>query len=192
MLALFAYFLCSSFNLLWILFPRMNRLKKMLNGCQRVSGFGGSSTALNATDVRGSSFVVPFKEKWLGETRRPTVRLNMYYDKRSRDFGLLMDLLAESSGLVQPLRILSMFDRHFQALWRPRCSKSTTKSLIHCSQGVAHPLGEGEWDGQQRLCPSPLCPGHRRVGRGLSLYLKITTIPPTGFNSGHLGGLCDG
>ena len=80
--------------------------------------------ALNAKD-KGSSLVIPFKEKWLGEKRRPTVRLDMYYDKRSRDFGLLMDLLAESSGLVQPLRILSMFDRHFQALWRPRFSKFT-------------------------------------------------------------------
>ena len=80
--------------------------------------------ALNAKD-KGSSLVIPFKENWLGEKRRPTVRLDMYYDKRSRDFGLLMDLLAESSGLVQPLRILSMFDRHFQALWRPRFSKFT-------------------------------------------------------------------
>jgi len=119
MLALFAYFLCSSYNLLWIVYPRLNRLKRMLNGCQRVSGLEGSR-ALNAASRPGSSLVIPFKEKWFGERQRPTVRLDMYYDKKSRDFGLLMDLLAESSGLVQPLRILSMFDRHFQALWQPR------------------------------------------------------------------------
>ena len=92
----------------------------MLNGCQRVSGLEGSR-ALNEASRPGSSLVIPFKEKWFGERQRPTVRLDMYYDKKSRDFGLLMDLLAESSGLVQPLRILSMFDRHFQALWQPRC-----------------------------------------------------------------------
>ena len=93
--------------------------------------------------------MIPFKEKWFGEKSRPTVRLDMNYDKKSRDFGLLMDLLAESSGLVQPLRILSMFDRHFQALWRPRCSKITIIKHKPVSQGVTHPLGEGEWDGQQ-------------------------------------------
>ena len=92
----------------------------MLNGCQRVSGLEGSR-ALNEASRPGSSLVIPFKEKWFGERQRPIVRLDMYYDKKSRDFGLLMDLLAESSGLVQPLRILSMFDRHFQALWQPRC-----------------------------------------------------------------------
>ena len=70
------------------------------------------------TDVGG---LLGGLEKWFGESQRPIVRLDMYYDKKSRDFGLLMDLLAESSGLVQPLRILSMFDRHFQALWQPRC-----------------------------------------------------------------------
>ena len=74
----------------------------------------------------------------------------MYYEKRSKDFCLLMDLLAESSGLVQPLRILSMFDRHFQALWRPRClSIYIYYYMIESIKGVTHPFGEGQWDGQQ-------------------------------------------
>ena len=30
----------------------------------------------------------------------------MYFDKQSRDFSLLMDLLAESSGIVQSLRLV--------------------------------------------------------------------------------------
>lgn len=47
----------------------------------------------------------------------PRIRLDLYFDKKSKDFGLLMDLLAEASGLVQSLRILSMFDRGFQKLW---------------------------------------------------------------------------
>jgi len=49
----------------------------------------------------------------------------LYFDKSSRDFGLLMDLLAESSGIVQSLRILAMFDKQFQKLW------NTTDVQIH-------------------------------------------------------------
>ena len=32
------------------------------------------------------------------------LRLDLYFNKRSRDFSLLMDILAESSGIVQSLR----------------------------------------------------------------------------------------
>jgi hypothetical protein len=32
--------------------------------------------------------------------------LELYFEKRSRDFSLLMDILAESSGIVQSLRFL--------------------------------------------------------------------------------------
>ena len=34
----------------------------------------------------------------------PTIGLDLYFDDKSQDFGLLMDLLAEASGVVQSLR----------------------------------------------------------------------------------------
>ena len=34
----------------------------------------------------------------------PTIRLDLYFGEKSKDFGLLMDLLAEASGIVQSLR----------------------------------------------------------------------------------------
>ena len=42
---------------------------------------------------------------------QPRIRLDLYFDKKSKDFGLLMDLLAEASGLVQSLRY-SFFEQH--------------------------------------------------------------------------------
>ena len=54
----------------------------------------------------------------------PVVRLDMYYDKKGRDFRLLMNLLAEKSeGLPQSFRILCFFDKPFQRLWRPKDPK---------------------------------------------------------------------
>ena len=48
----------------------------------------------------------------------------MYYNKKGRDFRLLMNLMAEGQdGLAQSFRILSIFDKHFQRLWRPEESK---------------------------------------------------------------------
>ena len=54
-----------------------------------------------------------------------------------------MDLLAEASGIVQSLRILSMFDRQFQKLW------SAANVEIHLDQRlkvaeVDPESGEGE------------------------------------------------
>ena len=116
--------------------------------------------------------------------------VDMYYDKKSRDFGLLMDLLAESSGLVQPLRILSMFDRHFQALWRPRFS--TIKCLIHCSLGSYTSI----WIGRTAW-PTMTLSYHsmfrtRMNWKRFSFQLRTTIIHRIGFNPGHLGGLCNG
>jgi hypothetical protein len=123
MLTLLAYFACSAYNLLWILHPRLALLRRLLGGCERASGLdykprpAAADWHLEAPLVPGEA-ASPTPGRAAGG--RPTVRLEMYYDKRSRDFALLMDLLGESSGLVQPLRILAMFDKHFQALWRPR------------------------------------------------------------------------
>jgi hypothetical protein len=48
----------------------------------------------------------------------------MYYNKKGQDFRLLMNLLAEKQdGLAQSFRILSVFDKHFQRLWRPKENK---------------------------------------------------------------------
>ena len=43
--------------------------------------------------------------------------------RKAKDFKLLMDLLAEQAGLAHSFRILAVFDKHFQRLWRARDMK---------------------------------------------------------------------
>ena len=73
----------------WTLLNRLNPLRRLLNGCERISSL---DYLLYSPVQRDSSSGIP------------RVRLDLYFDKNSRDFGLLMDLLAESSGIVQSLR----------------------------------------------------------------------------------------
>ena len=59
---------------------------------------------------------------------QPEIRLDFYYGKKSKDFRLLMNLLAESSGgLAQSFRILCVFDKHFQKLWKIQDFKVISK-----------------------------------------------------------------
>ena len=50
-----------------------------------------------------------------------------------------MDLLAEQSGLAHSFRILAVFDKHFQRLWRARDIKIIIQRNI--SNGFALPPG---------------------------------------------------
>ena len=52
----------------------------------------------------------------------PEVRLDMYFDKETKDFRLMMNLLSEragTEGLAQSFRLLTIFDKHFKRLWTP-------------------------------------------------------------------------
>merc|ERR1719483_2048342 len=46
--------------------------------------------------------------------------LSVYFDKRHKDLKLLLNLLAETSGLPESFRILTLFDKKFQSLWKPK------------------------------------------------------------------------
>ena len=46
--------------------------------------------------------------------------LAVYFDKRHKDLKLLLNLLAETSGLPESFRILTLFDKKFQSLWKPQ------------------------------------------------------------------------
>lgn len=72
------------------LLSSLNSLRRLLNGCQRVSSLDYS--------------IVPTSGSNTLTGQKPKIKLDLYFDKRSRDFGLLMDLLAEASGIVQSLR----------------------------------------------------------------------------------------
>ena len=44
----------------------------------------------------------------------------VYFDRRHKDLKLLLNLLAETSGLPESFRILTLFDKKFQSLWKPQ------------------------------------------------------------------------
>jgi hypothetical protein len=103
----------TGYNLLWLVHPNVGKLESILSGCRRRSS--KSVDALDCPRVATKDYT-------------PEIRLDMYYDKKGRDFRLLMNLLAEqSAGLAQSFRILSVFDKHFQRLWKPL----EVKILVH-------------------------------------------------------------
>ena len=102
---LLAYISLTGYNLLWLVHPKVGKLERILSGCRK-----RSKNALDSPSKSNDGI--------------PEIRLEMYYDKKGKDFSLLMQLLAEqSSGLSQAFRILCVFDKHFQRLWKPRDNK---------------------------------------------------------------------
>ena len=50
----------------------------------------------------------------------PNNFLAVYFDHRHKDLKLLLNLLAETSGLPESFRILTLLDKKFQSLWKPQ------------------------------------------------------------------------
>ena len=46
-----------------------------------------------------------------------------FSSRRHKDLKLLLNLLAETSGLPESFRILTLFDKKFQSLWKPQVRK---------------------------------------------------------------------
>jgi len=43
----------------------------------------------------------------------------MYFDSKSKDLPLLITLLGTKHGVAETLRLLSLFDKDYQKLWKP-------------------------------------------------------------------------
>ena len=43
----------------------------------------------------------------------------MYFDPKSKDLPLLITLLGTRHGVAETLRLLSLFDKDYQKLWKP-------------------------------------------------------------------------
>ena len=44
---------------------------------------------------------------------------DLYFDDESRDLPLLITLLGTRHGVAETLRLLSLFDKDYQKLWKP-------------------------------------------------------------------------
>ena len=81
------YVACTAYNLIWIVHPRVGKLDRVLAGCRR-----RKNDQIDSLDCL------------IKESMRPEVRLDMYFDPKGKDFRMLLNLLAECSGLAYPLR----------------------------------------------------------------------------------------
>ena len=69
----------------------------------------------------------------------PEVRLDMYFDKETKDFRLMMNLLSErpgTSGLSQSFRLLTIFDKDFKRKWTANDVRILDEDISSPSQKI--------------------------------------------------------
>ena len=94
---LFAYLICTVYNLMWLLIPNMSPLSRVMKRYKQ-------HVLQKATREVTHSFT---EAELLGEL------YHVYYN--NRDLKLLLNLLTCSSGIAPSIRILSLFDADFRA-----------------------------------------------------------------------------
>lgn len=94
------YILCNLYNLVWIIWPQMGRMFRIIRKYREHVDQPSFSSEKNV--ISTDNF------------------LTVYFDRRHKDLKLLLNLLAETSGLPESFRILTLFDKKFQSLWKPQ------------------------------------------------------------------------
>ncbi|XP_059090515.1 uncharacterized protein LOC131886258 isoform X2 [Tigriopus californicus] len=107
------YILCNLYNLVWIICPQLGTMYRIIRKYQIHVVAADSQNGNNLSDVKRKSVRSPPRIS-------PDNFLNVYFDRRHKDLKLLLNLLAETSGLPESFRILTLFDKKFQSLWKPQ------------------------------------------------------------------------
>ncbi len=94
-----AYLFCCFYNILWLVIPQLGTLSRVMRKYKQ-------EARKNAKDPSGGDEAV------LGDLH------SVYYS--NLDLKLLLDLLAESSGIAPSIRIMSLFDKRFRSGTEPR------------------------------------------------------------------------
>jgi len=98
------YILCNLYNLVWIVWPQMGLMFRVIRKYR------------DHVDAPALNSIKKNKEGVISTDNF----LNVYFDRRHKDLKLLLNLLAETSGLPESFRILTLFDKRFQSLWKPQ------------------------------------------------------------------------
>lgn len=96
------YLLCCFYNIMWIFFPQMGVLSSVMNEYR-------AELRKQAKAKKGAPKVSD--KQLLGEL------YEIYYN--NRDLKLLLDLLAQSSGIAISIRIMALFDKNFRTKSEP-------------------------------------------------------------------------
>ena len=103
------YILCNMYNLVWIVCPQLGTMYRIIKKYQEHE----ADNLTKAFELKRKSIRSP-----------PCIStenfLAVYFDRRHKDLKLLLNLLAETSGLPESFRILTLFDKKFQSLWKPQ------------------------------------------------------------------------
>ncbi|XP_071748623.1 uncharacterized protein [Lepeophtheirus salmonis] len=122
------YILCNTYNLIWIICPQLGTMYRVIKSYQDCLG-GVHPSDPGGIDLIGSKKKRnavnhshgPYSNKYRKVSNITTDNfLNVYFDRRHKDLKLLLNLLAETSGLPESFRILTLFDKKFQSLWKPQ------------------------------------------------------------------------
>ena len=112
------YILCNLYNLVWIVCPQLGTMYRIVKKYQEHSDSSSNSSPTAAAAAASNHSSNSKRE------RRPCIStanfLSVYFDRRHKDLKLLLNLLAETSGLPESFRILTLFDKKFQSLWKPQ------------------------------------------------------------------------
>ena len=143
------YLVSTTFTILWLLCPRFGRLATFMREYEKL---------LKKAAMNKNAEVEPSRQELLGEMNE------IYYE--NYDLRLLLDLLAATTGLSTPLRVLSLLDRNFRNNYKPR---------IISFERVAE-IREGEGDLRVEIAESDLARSvFARMSNLTCLYtLKIT------------------
>lgn len=96
------YILCNLYNICWIIWPQMGLMYRVIKKYREESNISLCRLERRVSVINHQNF------------------LNVYFDRRHKDLKLLLNLLAETSGLPESFRILTLFDKKFQSLWKPQ------------------------------------------------------------------------
>ena len=108
----------SCYNVLYVP-PCLILRGKMLEKCSTAQSF--IPTEMTIYRIGTLDVIIVFS---LSGLSKPVITnhnfLAVYFDHRHKDLKLLLNLLAETSGLPESFRILTLFDKKFQSLWKPQ------------------------------------------------------------------------
>ena len=122
---------CCIYKLIWILYPdRMSPFAKLMRRKRDHIEFC-------IQNEKSSQDVIPVFTKCLPCAATAEPFFDVYKDPQSPDFGLLVTMLATKNGVAEGLRILSLFDKEYQRLWKP-----LTLTIYHGT--IVNEFGEDE------------------------------------------------
>ncbi len=159
--AILGFLACNAYTLAWVAFPRLSPFHRMMQQCLRHVD--------RAISLEKAGRTPPLFTHCLPMVETAEPFFDVYLDEHSRDLGLLITLLAACNGVAEGLRLVAIFDKDYQKLWRPQDMRVRHDEV---QEGVVHV----EWG------DAPVAPFiHNFRGRTGHMRVEYTleAVPPT-------------